>query len=523
MRDPNRILWLGVLVCGITLWAQTPVITSVVRAGSLDSNFGPGTTLFLWGTFPNDSTCRLVTASGQLYPNSPNEVLVGRNGRFVVSGIDYNAFNPGTFGATLTVICSGQASNSVAINFPQTAPEFAAEGFGVDYNSLYGSGPPQIQPYYPFVHDDTGAKVTPASPASRGEILRVTVDGLGIFGNGSRAASPDIIVGGKTVRTNVVLPAYGQQTLSFAVPDDAPLGLVPVLAACTVYLGKPNCGEGKPVLIPIGSNPAISSVLNGASFNSSGTVAPGSIVSIFGAGFGSQDVPSLFPSTNASGTTVQFGNAPAPLFAVAATSGQINALVPTELSTTGTVDLTVKSASGMSVAQKVNLAPVSPGIFFYSDPWMPWRHNAVAVIANTSWIAMPQSMAAGMGLPTDCAVLGPAALCGQPAHAGDYLVIYTTGLGKATPGGDRNAASIPTGSVAPVSGNPLYLTVEPPTVKISGTPAPVLFSGVVPGYAGLYQVNVRVPDFGPKVGDDVPIEVSIGGVTDSATIAIERD
>jgi uncharacterized protein (TIGR03437 family) len=32
-----------------------------------------------------------------------------------------------------------------------------------------------------------------------------------------------------------------------------------------------------------------------------------------------------------------------------------------------------------------------------------------------------------------------------------------------------------------------------PTVMIGGIPAPVIFSGLAPGFVGLYQVNVTVP------------------------------
>jgi uncharacterized protein (TIGR03437 family) len=100
------------------------------------------------------------------------------------------------------------------------------------------------------------------------------------------------------------------------------------------------------------------------------------------------------------------------------------------------------------------------------------------------------------------------------------LQIYVTGLGKATPGGDPNGAVLPTGTLAPGSGNPLYETVAAPTVMIGGQPAPVLFSGVGPGYNGLYQVDVQIPaNITP--GSDVPLVITIAGASDSATVAIQ--
>jgi uncharacterized protein (TIGR03437 family) len=62
----------------------------------------------------------------------------------------------------------------------------------------------------------------------------------------------------------------------------------------------------------------------------------------------------------------------------------------------------------------------------------------------------------------------------------------------------------------PLPSGVLALTRETPRVTIGGVPAEVLFSGLAPGFVGLYQVNVRAPS-GAPAGARTPLVVSIGG------------
>jgi adhesin/invasin len=56
------------------------------------------------------------------------------------------------------------------------------------------------------------------------------------------------------------------------------------------------------------------------------------------------------------------------------------------------------------------------------------------------------------------------------------------------------------------------------TATVGGQPATVLFAGLAPGYAGLYQVNLVVPQLAPG---DYPLQISAGGVaSNTATISV---
>ncbi len=60
-----------------------------------------------------------------------------------------------------------------------------------------------------------------------------------------------------------------------------------------------------------------------------------------------------------------------------------------------------------------------------------------------------------------------------------------------------------------------------PSVTIDGVPATVTFSGLAPGFVGLYQVNVEVPqEVSP--GPALPLILTINGVpSNTVTIAVE--
>jgi uncharacterized protein (TIGR03437 family) len=67
----------------------------------------------------------------------------------------------------------------------------------------------------------------------------------------------------------------------------------------------------------------------------------------------------------------------------------------------------------------------------------------------------------------------------------------------------------------------LVSTTTQPTVLVNNVSAPVLFSGMSPGYPGVYQVNVRVPQV--AAGNALPFQIQMSGITstDTANIAVQ--
>jgi uncharacterized protein (TIGR03437 family) len=505
-------LSVSILLFTAAAFGQAPVVTKVLNVGIGDTSFAPLTIVYIYGTFPKGLPKDFaVTVGGR-----PGYVNVANSTGYITAVLPSDAplgMQP------LVVSYQGANSDAFPIALTQYAPEFETTAVV----PVTPQGPVFPLPsYFPFAHQNL-TPVTAAAPAAPGEQLVSLLSGVGptsppiklggINSFSTLAVQPTMSVDGTAVPIVRAGSSDTSVEVDFVIPKDAPVGFDQVVLTIAGV-------QSNVVTIPVGGQPFVTAVLNAGSFRSPGTVAPGSIVSIFGAGFGPSDSLSTFPKTSVNSTTVMFGTTPAPLFAVAALEGQINALVPSELPTSGTVDLMIKDNSGTSTVLTLTLAPAVPGMFFLTDPSLPSRRNVIALLADSAWIAMPVSMGAALGLPAAGPGIGKGSTCAQPAHIGDVVQLFVTGLGLATPGGDPAGKTLASGTVAPATGSPLYETVDTPMVTIGGLPAPVQFSGIAPGFAGLYQVNVQIPA-GIQPGDDVPIQISMpGSLVDTATIAV---
>lgn len=220
-------------------------------------------------------------------------------------------------------------------------------------------------------------------------------------------------------------------------------------------------------------------IVNNASFAANpAPVSPGSIAAIFGTSLngGLQVLSSSFGPdhklvTSLGGASVTVGGIPAPLFY--STSAQLGIQIPMELAGQRSAEVEVTTGGQTSQPRTVNLSAVAPGLFTLSQDG---RGTAVCIHRDG---VTPVST-------------------GNPAYPGEEVVFYGTGLGPVTP---------PLGTGEASTGNK---TVDTPTVKIDGLPAAVVFSGLSPGYVGLYQVNVVVPELARTNAAD-PVLLSLDG------------
>ena len=488
---------------GVLNASTIPTVTGVLNGADFSSHLSPGVLVAVYGSNFGSGPASMVTAT--VSGKQAAVVAVTPTQLTVQLPVDAPT------GATSLIVTIGGVSSTP---FPITLDNFAPAIITADGS---GSGPGLIRMA-------SGSTITSVAPAHVGDNLVAYLVGLGAtnppFPTGTTATAqaptttiPTLTVGGvpATVAYAGAAPGLvGTYQINFTVPAGLQ-GTQPVV----VSIGGKNSSAVPLALF------GITSMANNASFGSVGTVSPGSIASIFANGLGANNQTVGFPGTTFQGVSVTLNGIPAPLFHMIGTAGQIDLLVPYELATSGKVPVQVKTASGTSLNYTVALEPATPGMYFLADPSTIGRFNALAQLNNTAWLIMPDAMAAALKIPGNCTASNydPAALCGQPATAGDYLVLYVTGLGKATPGGDPNGVQLKTGDSPPANGSILYQTVTMPTVTVGGLPATVVFSGIAPGFPGLYQIDFQVPK--EIAGDDVPVAVSIGGsLVDTRTIAI---
>lgn len=496
--------------------AETPTITSVLNAASYSPQICPGAQALINGAHLGTNLGPPPAGTTVLVGGKPGYVVMegGAPAQIVVQ-IPYEA-SPGP--TALTVTFNGATSAPYNVTLAKYCPAlvtFGANGTG-NANILVQGQPP------------IGG---PGAPIQPGQTVTLLATGLGPTnpptatgqtGMNPIAASVSIAIGGTVVPAGDILFA-GVGTATMTVQPGLDL----------ISLKIPNTVQGtQPIVISVGGASStsvvtlplagIDALVSNASFGSPGTAAPGSIVSIFASGLGSTNQTTGFPSSDFQGVQVTFNGTAAPLFHLVASANpqQIDLLVPEELPTSGTVNVQLSTPTGVNPDYVLNMAPAVPALYRLPDPSDQTRLNVIAQFANSAWLALPASTTAALGLPACSSSINVLTWCGQPATAGDYLVIYATGLGVTTPNGSSSGTPLATGTIPPADGSVLYETPTKPTVTIGGIPATVLYSGLAPGFPGEYQVDVQVPS-GVANGDDTPVVITMAGLSDTATISIQ--
>jgi len=216
-----------------------------------------------------------------------------------------------------------------------------------------------------------------------------------------------------------------------------------------------------------------SAAVSSAGFTPGAPVAPGSVVSLFGAFTGSQTGAAPgYPLPRKIGETEAWIDGQAvPLFY--ASPGQINFQVPAGVAPGQS--LLEAHVHGQTLGRAaLTVVPNAPGIFAVAN--RDGRLNSAAL----------------------------------PARRGEALQIFGTGQGAVLPAVDDGTAA---------SSQPFSNTFGPPNVFLQDRQLAVQFSGLAPGSAGVWQINTVLPADAP-VGNALSLVVIQGLASNRVFVAV---
>ena len=207
---------------------------------------------------------------------------------------------------------------------------------------------------------------------------------------------------------------------------------------------------------------SVTGIVNASNY-APGPFAPNSILSIFGTDLAisehvltSADIVNNTLPTELNSTRVYVDGINVPLFYVA--PGQINFLVPSKQSV-GPAVIRV-SREGLSGPQvTISIVDAAPALFLAPTGFAVASHNA------------------------DYSLVSP----DSPAHGGEVVIVWATGMGKTVT--NPQTGEIPSYVSSIVNLPELIVTLNGEAVD----PSAVLYAGLSPGCAGLYQINLVLP------------------------------
>ncbi|MCX6609504.1 MAG: hypothetical protein NTW74_01485, partial [Acidobacteria bacterium] len=203
-----------------------------------------------------------------------------------------------------------------------------------------------------------------------------------------------------------------------------------------------------------------SAIVNAASFSS--RIGAGTIISIFGNGL---------PVREAAGSSVEIDGQALPIFF--SNGFQLNTAIPPGIAP-GPANLTIRSPFGES-STRIEIGDQAPAVFLVN------ARGSAALLNQDSSLNSPAN----------------------PAVRGQAAVLFATGLGSVS----RQSSGLST-------------TTAPVLVVVSGRELTPFFSGLAPGFIGLYQINFSLPANLPPGLDQQVLLRSAGQDSNPALMSI---
>jgi uncharacterized protein (TIGR03437 family) len=241
--------------------------------------------------------------------------------------------------------------------------------------------------------------------------------------------------------------------------------------------------------------PTIAGIASAGAFSQAAGLASGTWLEIFGqhlsttsrewagSDFHGNDAP-----TSLDGVSVTINGKPA--FVRLISPGQVNVLAPDDSAIGDGIPVVLKNSAGSSAPLNLHKSAIAPAFLAPPSFKAKGKQYVAALFADGRFVG-------------DKSIISHAE---RPAKPGDIVVIYAIGCGPVTP-------ATPAGVIATQANS----VQNKPVFLFGQTPATLLYDGLTPGFVGLYQFNVRVPNVG---SGDVPLNVSFGGTTVNQSLFI---
>lgn len=210
-----------------------------------------------------------------------------------------------------------------------------------------------------------------------------------------------------------------------------------------------------------------------AASNSVGPLAPNTLASLYGSNLSfntralaAEDIRARALPTVLTGTGVRvmIGNQFASMYYVSPT--QVNLLVPSNI-LPGTYNLELVRDGLLSPPVTVVIAPEAPQFF-------------VQILLDKRTFVSATHVD---GTPVDL---------DRPARPGDIVSLYATGLGSTRPDTPYGQIATAAASIRKKKEFKIYLN------EVEVAEERVMYAGVAPGFGGLYQVNLKLPNDTPE-------------------------
>jgi len=249
---------------------------------------------------------------------------------------------------------------------------------------------------------------------------------------------------------------------------------LPLLLAAAILLIAASTSFGEVTGVNTAPSYTLQSIVQAAT-QTAEALAPNAIATIYGTNlaFDTQSVTSgslvqgSLPES-IDGVSVVVDGFTANIFYISPT--QINFLIPYQL-VAGTVTVVVARQGVAGPTVSIQLNATSPGMFVYNGFVLAEHLNGTLVNATA------------------------------PASQGEIIVLFVVGLGRVTP--DTTAGRIASNAATITAFSQLQ-------IMLAGTACPagsVLYAGLAPGFAGLYQINFIVPPLTPT---NPEIRIAVG-------------